>query len=77
MSDTPHLVHMFDSTIVLAHVSAADEHGVRLIGAGSLVWRLLGQNPRNAGGDGDPLGFCLAGGEVGDRPYFEIQLDSG
>jgi transposase len=55
-------------------------------------WRKRGQNRqalgRSRGGfstkihlktdwDGDPLGFCLTGGEASDSPYFETLLDLG
>jgi hypothetical protein len=55
-------------------------------------WRKRGQNRqalgRSRGGfstkihlktdwDGDPLGFCLTGGEASDSPHFETLLDLG
>ncbi len=78
LSRTAHLVQMFDSTVVRAHVSAAGAKG--------------GQNDqalgRSRGGfstkihlkadlAGLPLAFHLTGGEAGDSPQFEVLLDLG
>src|SRR5262249_33304567 len=43
MSETAHLVQMFDSTVVRAHVSA--QKGARRSGTRPLAWRLLDENP--------------------------------
>ncbi|WEX09296.1 hypothetical protein [Chelativorans sp. AA-79] len=45
LSSSAHLVQMFDSTVVRAHVSAAGAQGGRRSGARSLARRLLDQNP--------------------------------
>ena len=45
LSETAHLVQMFDSTIVRAHVSAASAKGAEPAGPGPLARRLLDQDP--------------------------------
>src|SRR6185437_5027894 len=49
MSATAHLIQMFDSTIVRAHVSAAGAKGGRRAGAGALARRLHHQDSRQIG----------------------------
>jgi hypothetical protein len=44
-SKTAHVMQMFDSTVVRAHVSAAGAKGDRKSGARSLAWRVLIENP--------------------------------
>jgi transposase len=77
-SKTAHLVQMFDSTVVRAHVSAAGAKG------GSKN-QALG---RSRGGfstkihlktdfDGLPIAFHLTGGEVSDSTQLETSLDIG
>ncbi len=78
LSRTAHLVQMFDSAVVRAHVSAAGAKG----GAGQ---QALG---RSRGGfstkihlkvdlDGRPLAFHPTAGEASDSRQFEILLDLG
>ena len=78
MSRTAHLVQMFGSTVVRAHVSAAGAKGGQQDQA-------LG---RSRGGfstkihlkvdlDGRPLAFHLTEGQASDSPQFEILLDLG
>ena len=78
LSRTAHLVQMFDSTIVRAHVSAAGAKGGQ-------DGHALG---RSRGGfsskihlkvdlEGLPLAFHLTEGQAGDGPQFEILLDLG
>jgi transposase len=78
MSRTAHLVQMFDSTVVRAHVSAAGAKGGQQDQA-------LG---RSRGGfstkihlkvdlDGLPLAFHLTEGQASDSPQFEVLLDLG
>ena len=78
MSQTAHLVQMFDSTVVRAHVSAAGAKGGQ-------DGQALG---RSRGGfstkihlkvdlDGRPLAFHLTEGQASDSPQFEILLDLG
>jgi len=78
MSPTAHLVQMFDSTIVRAHVSAAGSKGGKKNQA-------LG---RSRGGfstkihlktdfDGLPIAFHLTGGPSRDSRNFETLLDIG
>ena len=45
LSETAHLVQMFDSTIVRAHVSAAGAKGAEPAGPGPLARGLLDQDP--------------------------------
>ena len=45
LSETAHLVQMFDSTIVRAHVSAAGAKGARFPGARAFARRLFDKNP--------------------------------
>ena len=46
LSESAHLVQMFDSTVARAHVSAAGgKGGARRSGARPFAWRLLNQNP--------------------------------
>ena len=45
MSETAHLVQMFNSTVVRAHVSAAGAKGARGSGARPLARRLFDENP--------------------------------
>ena len=77
-SKTAHLVQMFDSTVVRAHVSAAGAKGGQQNQA-------LG---RSRGGfsckihlktdfDGLPLAFHLTGGEVSDSTQLKTSLDIG
>ena len=78
LSESAHLVQMFDSTVARAHVSAAGAKG--------------GQDDqalcRSRGGfstkihlkvdlDGLPLAFHLTGGEASDSRNFELLLDIG
>jgi len=44
LSETAHLVQMFDSTVVRAHVSATGAKGAARSGARPLAWRLLHQD---------------------------------
>jgi transposase len=78
MSQTAHLVQMFDSTVVRAHVSAAGAKGGQ-------DGQALG---RSRGGfstkihlkvdlDGRPLAFHLTEGQASDSPQFEVLLDLG
>ena len=49
MSSSVHLIQMFDSTIVRAHVSAAGAKGARRAGARTVARRLHHENPRQVG----------------------------
>src|SRR3954465_8093106 len=78
MSQTAHLVQMFDSTIVRAHVSAAGAKGEQ---DGQALGRSRGgfstKIHLKADLDGRPLAFHLTEGQAGDSPQFEILLDLG
>ena len=78
MSETAHLVQMFDSTVVRAHVSAAGAKG------GSMIRRLAARVavslPRcdlKTDFGGLPIAFHLTGGEASDSRNFETLLDIG
>ena len=78
LSRTAHLVQMFDSTIVRAHVSAAGAKGGQ---SGQALGRSRGgfstKIHLKADLAGLPLAFHLTGGEAGDSPQFEILLELG
>ena len=65
------------TTIVRAHVSAAGAKGAEPPSAGPLARRLLTKIHLKTDWDGDPLVFCLTGGEASDSPHFETLLDLG
>ena len=78
MSETAHLVQMFDSTVVRAHVSAAGAKG------GSMIRRLaarvavsLPKIHLKTDFGGLPIAFHLTGGEASDSRNFETLLDIG
>jgi transposase len=78
MSQTAHLVQMFASTVVRAHVSAAGAKGGQ---DGQALGRSRGgfstKIHLKADLDGRPLAFHLTEGQAGDSPQFEILLDLG
>src|SRR3954463_7716718 len=78
MSQTAHLVQMFDSPVVRAHVSAAGAKGGQ---EGHALGRSRGgfstKIHLKADLDGRPLAFHLTEGQAGDSPQFEILLDLG
>ena len=78
MSQTAHLVQMFDSTVVRAHVSAAGAKGGQ---DGQALGRSRGgfstKIHLKADLDGRPLAFHLTEGQAGDSPQFEVLLDLG
>src|SRR5204863_841733 len=78
MSETAHLVQMFDSTVVRAHVSAAGAKGGK---DGHALGRSRGgfstKIHRKADLDGRPLAVHLTEGQAGDSPHFESLLDLG
>ena len=78
LSQTAHLVQMFDSTVVRAHVSAAGAKGGQNDQAlGRSRGGFSTKIPLKADFDGLPLAFHLTGGEAGDSPQFEVLLDLG
>jgi transposase len=78
MSQTAHLVQMFDSTVVRAHVSAAGAKGGQ---HGQALGRSRGgfstKIHLKADLEGRPLAFHLTEGQAGDSPQFEVLLDLG
>ena len=77
MSASAHLIQMFDSTIVRAHVSAAGAKG----GKGQALGRWRGgfttKIHAKADASGTIIGFDLTGGEASDTRHFETLLDIG
>ena len=78
MSPTAHLLQMFDSTVVRAHVSAAGAKGGQ---QGQALGRSRGGFSTKIHIKTDfaglPIGFHLTGGEASDSRNFEILLDIG
>ena len=85
LSESAHLVQMFDSIVVRAHVSAAGAKGGRRVRRSAA--RAAASRPRlvlaEAGihlkcdRHGHPLAFHLTGGEASDSRQFELLLDIG
>ena len=73
LSETAHLVQMFDSTVIRAHVSAA---GAKRGQKGEALGRSRGgfstKIHLKTDLDGYPLGFHLTGGEASDSRNFEM-----
>jgi transposase len=78
LSSSAHLVQMFDSTIVRAHVSAAGAKGGK---KGQALGRSRGgfttKTHLRTDFDGHMIAFDLTGGEKGDAPHFPILLGLG
>jgi transposase len=78
MSSSAHLIQMFDSTIVRAHVSAAGAKGGQ---EGQALGRSRGgfttKIHAKSDASGDIIAFDLTGGEASDARYFDILLDIG
>ena len=80
LSDTAHLVQMFDSAIIRAHVSAAGAKGgkpVRRSAARPLGGGFGTKIHLKTDFDGLPLAFDLTGGEASDSRHFETLMDLG
>ena len=78
LSGSAHLVQMFDSTIVRAHVSAAGAKGGRMVRRSGV--HAAASRPKihlKTDFDGHPIAFDLTGGAKADAPYFETLLDLG
>ena len=76
MSSTAHLLQMFDSTVVRAHVSAAGAKGGKK-GKRSAARAAASprKSTRNRTPPGDIIAFDLTGGEASDARHFEVLLD--
>jgi len=77
MSSSAHLIQMFDSTIVRAHVSAAGAKGGK---RGKRSGARVAASPRKSMRNptpGDVIAFDLTGGEASDARHFAILLDIG
>jgi transposase len=78
MSSTAHLIQMFDSTIVRAHVSAAGAKGGQ---EGQALGRSRGgfttKIHAKSDASGDIIAFDLTAGEASDGRHFETLLDIG
>ncbi|WP_237479527.1 IS5 family transposase [Lichenibacterium dinghuense] len=77
MSDTAHLVQMFDSTIVRAHVSAAGAKGQHGQALGRSRGGFTTKIHAKSDASGDIIAFDLTGGEASDGRHFETLLDIG
>ncbi|GAA4187091.1 transposase [Shinella granuli] len=78
MSASAHLIQMFDSTIVRAHVSAAGAKGGSKARRSDA--RVAGSRPKSTPRrtiPGDIIAFDLTGGQVADTTRFETLLDIG
>src|ERR1700743_1719139 len=77
MSSTAHLIQMFDSTIVRAHVSAAGakggKRGRRSVARGGFTTKIHAKSAAS----GDIIAFDLTGGEASDARHFETLLAIG
>jgi transposase len=75
MSSTAHLIQMFDSTIVRAHVSAAGAKGGKTArrSRGGFTTKIHAKSDAS----GDIIAFDLTGGEASDGRHFETLLDIG
>ena len=78
MSSTAHLIQMFDSTVVRAHVSAA---GAKRGQEGQALGRSRGgfatKIHAKSDASGDIIAFDLTGGEAFDGRHFDTLLDIG
>jgi transposase len=75
MSSSAHLIQMFDSTIVCAHVSSAGAKGGKK-GKRSVA-RAATKIHAKSDASGDIIAFDLTGGKASDARYFDILLDIG
>ena len=77
MSPSAHLLQMFDSTIVRAHVSAAGAKGGKAVKPSATHAAASRPSHAKADGCGDLIAFDLTGGEASDCTHFETLLDIG
>ena len=77
MSETAHLVQMFDSTVVRAHVSAAGAKGQNNQALGRSRGGFSTKVHLKTDFGGLPIAFHLTGGEASDSRNFETLLDIG
>ena len=77
MSSSAHLIQMFDSTIVRAHVSAAGAKGAGTAGARMLRGGFTTKIHAKSDASGDIIAFDLTGGEASDARHFNVLLDIG
>ena len=77
MSETAHLVQMFDSTVVRAHVSAAGAKGQHDQALGRSRGGFSTKIYLKTDFGGLPIAFHLTGGEASDSRNFETLLDIG
>lgn len=75
MSETAHLVQMFDSTVVLAHVSAAGQKGANNQALGRSRGGFSTKIHLKTDFGELPIAFHLTGGEASDSRNFETLLD--
>ena len=77
MSATAHLLQMFDSTVVRAHVSAAGAKGQEGQALGRSRGGFTTKIHAKSDASGDIIAFDLTGGEASDGRHFETLLDIG
>jgi len=77
MSSTAHLIQMFDSTVVRAHVSAAGAKGGKKARLGRSRGGCTTKIHAKSDASGDIIAFDLTGGEAFDGRHFETLLDIG
>ena len=77
MSSSAHLIQMFDSTIVRAHVSAAGAKGGRKVRRSALRGGFTTKIHAKSDASGGIIAFDLTGGEASDARHFETLLDIG
>ena len=77
MSSTAHLLQMFDSTVVRAHVSAAGARGQEGQALGRSRGGFTTKIHAKSDASGDIIAFDLTGGEAFDGRHFETLLDIG
>ncbi len=77
LSETAHLVQMFDSTVVRAHVSAAGARGQQDQALGRSRGGFSTKIHLKTDFGGLPIAFHLTGGEASDCRNFETLLDIG
>ena len=78
LSERAHLVQMFDSTVIRAHVSAAGAKGGRMAKhSGAPGGGFSTKIHLKTDLYGYPIGFHLTGGAASDSRNFEVLLDLG
>ena len=77
LSERAHLVQMFDSTVIRAHVGGRRKKGQDGEALGRSRGGFSTKIHLKTDLDGYPIGFHLTGGEASDSRNFEVLLDLG